>query len=308
MKKTVIDELHGSVTVDSTPGMGTTFTLQLPLSLATMHVLVVRTGGSLFGFTAQYVADLVRRDENEFMSVAGRPAVAIRDEFVPVLRLDELLGLDAGTTGGKRGTGVLLLVVKERSDRLALAIDELVDEGDMIIKPLPAHLRKTSLVSGMVSSEGDFVGVLRIPALLELARRTRGEAAGPEPGGKALSAPSILVVDDSPNTREIERDVLEAHGYRVTLAEDGLDGLRRASDESFDAVITDIEMPNMNGFALTERLRSEERYRDTPIVIVTSRSKEEDKRRGVQAGADAYIVKGDFEQDTLVDTLRRLGL
>jgi two-component system chemotaxis sensor kinase CheA len=116
----------------------------------------------------------------------------------------------------------------------------------------------------------------------------------------------ILVVDDSLNTREIEKDVLEAHGYQVTLAEDGQDGLNKAREGDFDAVLTDVEMPNMDGFTLTATLRQAEKYRHTPIIIITSREKEEDKRRGVQVGADAYIVKGDFDQSNLVETLNAL--
>ena len=114
------------------------------------------------------------------------------------------------------------------------------------------------------------------------------------------------MVDDSLKTREIEKDVLEAYGYHVTLAEDGLDGLNKAQEGDFDAVLTDVEMPGMDGFSLTARLRQEEKYRNRPIIIVTSREKEEDKRRGIEAGADAYIVKGDFDQNNLVDTLRTL--
>ncbi len=116
----------------------------------------------------------------------------------------------------------------------------------------------------------------------------------------------MLVVDDSLNTREIEKDVLQAYGYHVTLAEDGVDGLRKAMEGDFDAILTDVEMPHMDGFTLTARLREEDKYRDTPIVIITSREKEEDKRRGMQVGADAYIVKGDFDQNNLVETLRAL--
>jgi two-component system chemotaxis sensor kinase CheA len=116
----------------------------------------------------------------------------------------------------------------------------------------------------------------------------------------------ILVVDDSLNTREIERDVLEAWGYQVTLAEHGQDGLDKALAEDFDAVLTDVEMPVMDGFTLTAKLRQEERYQHKPIIIITSREKESDRRRGIQVGADAYIVKGSFDQSSLVDTLRVL--
>ena len=116
----------------------------------------------------------------------------------------------------------------------------------------------------------------------------------------------ILVVDDSLNTREIEKEVLEAYGYRVTVAADGLEGWQKALGGRFDAVLTDVEMPGLDGFSLTAKLRENEKYRTTPIIIVTSREKAEDKRRGIQVGADAYIVKGDFDQSNLVDTLRNL--
>ena len=116
----------------------------------------------------------------------------------------------------------------------------------------------------------------------------------------------VLVVDDSLNTREIEKDVLQAYGYDVTLAEDGQDGLRKALAQPFDAILTDVEMPYMDGFTLTAQLRQQPQYQGTPIVIITSREKEEDKRRGMQVGADAYIVKGDFDQSNLVETLRTL--
>jgi two-component system chemotaxis sensor kinase CheA len=169
-------------------------------------------------------------------------------------------------------------------------------------------MRKLPMVSGMVTTgKNELVGVLHAPELLDRARRVRTQAVHAKAETLVTEIPyQVLVVDDSLNTREIEKDVLEAYGYRVTLAEDGLDGLRKAIDGDFDAVLTDVEMPNMDGFTLTARLRQEEKYRNKPIIIITSREKEEDKRRGVQVGADAYIVKGDFDQSNLVDTLRAL--
>jgi DNA-binding response OmpR family regulator len=115
-----------------------------------------------------------------------------------------------------------------------------------------------------------------------------------------------LVVDDSLNTREIEKEVLESHGFTVFLAEDGIDGWQKAMAGDYDAVLTDVEMPGMDGFALTRKLRGHEKYQHTPIIIITSRDKEDDRRRGIEVGADAYIVKGDFNQSSLVDTLRSL--
>lgn len=314
VKRCIVDDLQGIVSVDSRPGTGTTFALRLPLSLAVMRVLLVEVGGIPFGFTAQYVAELLRVPHSEFLSVAERRAVVIRNEFVPIVSLEELLRIPVPhmrkAAQEKKLEGVLLLVVRVRNEKLALVVDDLQDERDMVIKPLPEHMRRLTMVSGMVTTgKNELVNILHVPVLLEMARSARAEAAGeraeaaPGEGSKTFR---VLVVDDSLNTREIEKDVLEAHGYQVTLAEDGLDGLRKAQSGDFDAVLTDVEMPNMDGFTLTERLRQEDKYRNTPIIIITSREKEEDKRRGIQVGADAYIVKGDFEQSRLVDTLRNL--
>jgi two-component system, chemotaxis family, sensor kinase CheA len=313
VKRCILDDLQGVVSVDTRAGVGTTFSLRLPLSLAVMRVLVVCVGGQPFAFTAQYVAELLRLPHAAQLSVAERNAVIIGNEFVPVVPLADLLHIPPHLATQRearvaRSTGLLLVVLRVRNEKIALLVDELLDERDMVIKPLPEHMRKLPMVSGVITTgKNELVGVLHAPALLDLARRARSESVRAE----AQTHPAerqykVLVVDDSLNTREIEKDVLEAYGYHVTLAEDGLDGLHKALAGNFDAVLSDVEMPNMDGFSLTERLRQEEKYRDKPIIIITSREKEEDKRRGVLVGADAYIVKGDFEQSNLVETLRAL--
>ncbi len=311
VKQCILDDLQGAVSVETRPRAGTAFSLRLPLSLAVMRVLLVEVDGLPFGFTAQYVAELLRLPHEALMNVAERNAVIIRNEFVPVVPLAELLRIPATLAKQSqhdRKLGMLLAVLKVRNEKIAVLVDELLDERDMVIKPMPEHMRKLQMVSGMViTGKNELVSVLHSPALLELARRARGQAVRAEAASHlAEDHYRILVVDDSLNTREIEKDVLEAYGYHVTLAEDGLDGFRKAMGGEFDAVLTDVEMPNMDGFTLTARLRQEDKYRDKPIVIITSREKEEDKRRGVQVGADAYIVKGDFDQSNLVDTLRAL--
>jgi two-component system chemotaxis sensor kinase CheA len=312
VKQAILDDLQGVVNVETRPGAGTTFSLRLPLSLAVMRVLLVEVEGLPFGFTAQYVAELLRLPHAALLTVAERNAVIIRNEFVPVVPLAELLHIPAHLArplpASKQALGMLLLVLRVRNEKIAVQIDDLLDERDMIIKPLPEYMRQLPLVSGIVTTgKNELVGVLHAPALIDLARRARIQAVRAEAAThNEESHYRVLVVDDSLNTREIEKDVLEAYGYQVTLAEDGLDGLNKALADDFDAILTDVEMPNMDGFSLTARLRQEDNYRHKPIIIITSREKEEDKRRGVQVGADAYIVKGDFDQSNLVDTLRTL--
>lgn len=304
VKRGVIDELQGTVAIDTRPGSGTTFSLRLPTSLALMRVLLVSAGGKLFGFTAQQVAQLLRLPETRLLNVGGRQVVTVDNEFIPVVGLAELMRLPSH--GASPAPDALLVVVRVRGEKLALRVDALVDECDRVLKPLPAHLAHLSMVSGIVATgRNELVSVLHAPVLLEQARQVR-MAVRPQDDLAPPSRPRILVVDDSLNTREIEKDVLEAQGYHVTLAEDGRDGLNKARNGDFDAILTDVEMPNMDGFTLTSLLREDERYRTVPIIIITSRQKEEDRRRGIQVGADAYIVKGDFDQGHLIEILNSI--
>lgn len=302
VKRYVVDELQGSVQLHSQPTVGTTVTLRLPRSLAVMRVLLVSAGGQTVGFTAPHVSQLLQVPAERLLDVAERQALIFHNELVPVVGLAELLSLPESPTGDE----VLLVVVQASNEKLALRVDRLIDERNLVIKPLPPHLTHLPLASGMVmTGRNELVSVLQAPALLSLARRS---TVGKQQTGPVEGTPRVrvLVVDDSLNTREIEKDVLEAHGYQVTLAEDGVDGLAKARSSQFDAVLTDVEMPKMDGFSLTAALREEENYRDVPIIIITSRQKEEDQRRGIQVGADAYIVKGDFEQSRLIETLKSL--
>ena len=307
VRQVLIEDLSGDIHVDSRAGAGCRFVLTLPLSLVLARVLLISSRGHVFAFATLHVSELLSVPETALLEVADRRAVIVRNEFVPVVALDSLLGLRDGMRA--RVEPVCLVVLRIGSDKVAVIVDEFLDERDMMIKSLPDHLCSNALAGGVVeTAQGDLAIVLHVPALMQAARGVQAHSSADpfSTSSPDTLGPRILVVDDSLNTRELEKDVLEAHGYQVSLAEDGVDGLRRALADEFDAIITDVEMPRMDGFTLTARLRESESYRHRPIVIITSREREEDKRRGLQAGADAYIVKGDFDQNSLVDTLQAL--
>ena len=308
VKRTLTDDLRGAVSVSSTPGQGVTFTLHLAQSLALSRVLLLEAAGQTFGLTAHHVVELLQVPLAETITVAERPALVLRNEFVPLIALGELLGLPASGTA-QSAAMQQVAVIGVGQAKLGLIIERFLDERERVIKPLPELLRGNSLAGGLVvTAANELVSVLQAPALLEAARRTRQVAnlsVRPQTPAPRRDY-HLLVVDDSLNTREIEKEVLEAYGYRVTLAEDGLDGWQKALGGQFDAVLTDVEMPGLDGFSLTARLRENAKYRTTPIIIITSREKEEDKRRGIQVGADAYIVKGAFDQSSLIGALRNL--
>jgi two-component system, chemotaxis family, sensor kinase CheA len=315
VKRSIVVDLQGLVSVATRPGHGSTFNIRLPLSLAVMRVLLFEIDSLPFGLTSQHIATLVRVPRDSMMAIAGgRQAVILDNEFVPVVSLSGIIKVPELKKATKLKIvphpTLQLVVVQVRHEKMALIVDALLDEQDLVIKPLPKHLRQIETVSGMVvTGKNELVSVLHAPALFAAARKlqqaTLREGQNPE-NEFGTDALKILVVDDSPSTREIEKELLESYGYQVTVAEDGQDGLNKAKAELFDAVLTDVEMPIMDGFSLTSKLREEKPYQAVPIIIITSREREEDKHRGVQVGADAYIVKSDFEQSSLIETLKTL--
>jgi two-component system chemotaxis sensor kinase CheA/two-component system sensor histidine kinase and response regulator WspE len=311
VRKTIVADLQGTLQVHSRPGQGTTFIIRLPISLAMMRILQFKQQNHLFGLSAQYVVEVVKYSRDEIRDIAGRPAIILHNEFIPVISAAELLRIDdpQGNQSSPTpvATSLLLIIIQNQFGKMAMLVDSLLDERNMMIKPLPKHMQQQALVSGMVlSTDNQLVSVLQVPVLMAMAQKQgQPRTTAPKPQTQQNSW-HVLIVDDSLNTREIEKNVLEAHGYQVTLAEDGFSGLQKARLTQFDAVLTDVEMPVMDGFSLTKALRAEENYQHIPIIIVTSRAKEEDRRRGIQVGADAYIAKGDFEQDSLIETLKML--
>lgn len=303
VKKNIVQDLKGTIRIDTKPGRGTTFSLRLPMTLAVMHVLLVEACGLTFALIAHGVSEIARISESETMAVFNRKAIRLREELIPVAELGSLLKLTR--TGGAKGQGLLILIVRLGNEKLGLIVDSLLEEEDIVIKALPAHMKNMPLVSGVtISDKNEIINILHVPGLIAAAGQTEQVVRAPEEA--KASAARILVVDDSFNTRDIEKDILEAYGYSVDLAEDGQEAVEKTREAKYDLVITDVEMPRLDGFSLTERLRNDLSYKDTPIIIVTSLEKEEDKRRGIQVGANAYIVKGALDQTSLLETVQNL--
>ncbi|RJQ61357.1 MAG: hybrid sensor histidine kinase/response regulator [Desulfobacteraceae bacterium] len=302
VKKNIVEGLKGSIKIETKQGKGTRFLMRLPLTLAVMRVLLVEAAGTVFAITAHYVTEIIRVPETEIIHVLNRKAIRLREELIPVAHLETILKLSV--KGPARSTNLLMLIVRLGNEKLGLIVDALLDEEDMVIKSLPAHMKNIQLVSGVtISGRNEVLNILHVPGIIKEAGEMR-EARLPE---KARNdAAQILVVDDSVNTREIEKSILEAYGYAVDLAEDGMEAVEKTREKQYDLIITDVEMPRLDGFSLTERLRKEHTYNDTPIIIMTSREKEEDKKRGILVGANAYIIKGSFDQTNLLETVQNL--
>lgn len=305
VRKTVTEHLKGSVRLQTRAGEGTIFTLRVPITLALSRMLIVAAAEHTFAIPAYLVQEILMVPDGQVIDVVGKRALRVREQIVPLEELATIL--DCAQAVQRERRELLVVLLAAGAERLGIIVDHIVSEADMVVKSLPAAIKHLTLLSGFtVGGNDDIISVLSVTALIRQARENKtggGKGAGIV---AAKQRKTILVVDDSANTRDIVKSILESYGYQVELAEDGMAAIERTGRKVYDAVITDVEMPQLDGFSLTAHLRQDERYRQVPVIIVTSREKPEDKRRGIQVGATAYIVKGAFDQHGLIETVQNV--
>ena len=314
-----IERLHGMIDVESTLGEGTKFILSVPLSVATTRCLLVESGGQTFGIPITNVERIVRLGQEDIGHTEGHEAIRIDERPMALLRLGDVLGVPAEEAVGDNQPAIILGSADRRA---AFLVDGLLGAQEIATKTLPKPLVRVRHIAGAtIVGTGEVVPILNVLDLLRASGKGSVPAAKPrkasrrpaaskrqtakkagEPEGKQ----SILVVDDSVTIRTFEKALLEAAGYDVTAASDGVEAWNFLQKGSCDLILSDVEMPNMTGFELTEKVRSDARLKGMPLVLVTTLSSDEDRKRGIDAGADAYVIKGSAEQDHLLETVRRL--
>jgi two-component system chemotaxis sensor kinase CheA len=308
-----VERLRGHVEVASTPGQGTRFMLTVPLTLATERAILVRQGQQVFAMPSLAIERTGRLQAVQVVPLEGRPSITVEGHPLPLLPLADLLEGIASAPAEAAADGWLpFLVLRQGERRVALHATALVGEQEIVVKPLGWPLRRVRGVSGAaVLSSGQTVIILNPTDLLRSAWSivTRGGTVGgarPTEAAAEHRVPRLLVVDDSLTTRTLERSILEAAGYDVLVAGNGAEALRVLQDEAVDLLVTDVEMPVMDGFTLTAEVRRDERMRHLPVVLVTSLGDREHRERGAAVGADAYVVKSSFDQGELLTTIGRL--
>jgi two-component system chemotaxis sensor kinase CheA len=301
--KAHVESIGGGLAAHSEPGRGTTITLDLPLTLAVLHVLLVERLGQAFGVPVARVEEVVAVEETT--SIGGRPSIVLRGSSVPLGDLAVALG----GAGGKLPERAPALILCHGGTTVALACDRLLGEQSVVVKSLgPLLGRRRQYLGGAILSDGR-VALIVDPAVAVSGATSRRPAAerADAPSVEAAVAPKVLVVDDQFTVRELQRSILEAAGYQVATAGDGVAALQQlGGGADIDLVVTDLEMPEMGGLELLRRVRGEPATASLPVVVVTSLAGEEDQRRGLEAGADAYVTKDRFDQRALLDTVERL--
>ncbi|MHB1657620.1 MAG: hybrid sensor histidine kinase/response regulator [Burkholderiales bacterium] len=303
-----VERLGGSVAIESHPGAGTEFRIVLPLTLANFQGVTVRAGGHLFIIPAIHVQRVVRVASQDIQTVENRETITLDDQVVALVWLSDALEMPRKGAVGDSADSLRAVVLAQGTQCLAFLVEEIVGEQEVLVKPLGPQLTRVRNVAGAcILGTGQVVPVLNVPDLLKSAvkRATAPLAAGAEKHAETQEQ-SILVVEDSITSRALLKNILELAGYRVTTAVDGIDAYATLKTGTFDLIVSDVEMPRMDGFDLTAKVRADKRLADLPVVLVTALGSREHRERGIDAGANAYIVKSSFDQSNLLEVIGRL--
>jgi two-component system chemotaxis sensor kinase CheA len=308
-----VTRLGGHIHTASVPGIGTTFTITVPLTLATTRAILVEQAGRSLAIPSAPVERTARVRVAGIVTLEGRHSTMVDGHLVPIVPLSDVLSLPPSPWPDDPRDWRMFIVLREDDRRVALLIDRLIGEQELVIKPLGWPLRRVRNVSGAaVLGSGETIAILNpsdlLHGALRLARAGAAVIARPLPEQRAASKARrrVLVVDDSLTTRMLERSILEAAGYDTMVAGDGAEALDLLAREAVDLVVSDVEMPRLDGFALTAAIRRDTRLQHLPVILVTSLDDLDHRTRGVTAGADAYLGKRTFDQGQLLDTIGRL--
>jgi two-component system chemotaxis sensor kinase CheA len=302
-----VEKLNGTVSVHTRRDEGTTFRLVVPLTLATFRGVLVRVAEQLFVLPATNVERVARSRWEEVQTVENRETLVVDGRPIAMVRLGDVLELKvAAARQPVDGPFVQVAVVGAAEKRMAFMVDEILGEQEVLVKPLGRQLpRVRNIMGATVIGNGRVVPLLNVPDLLKTAVKKvpsiiAGSAEAP------VQSSSVLVVEDSITARMLMKNIIESAGYEVQAVVDGVEALTALRNREFDIVVSDVEMPRMDGFDLTARIRSDKKLADLPVVLVTALESREDRERGIDVGASAYIVKSSFDQSNLLEVIGRL--
>jgi two-component system chemotaxis sensor kinase CheA len=306
-----VEKLGGRITVESIPGRGTTFRLLLQATLATSRGILLESAKQKFIVPTLNVLQVKRIETQEIQTFENRETIPHGERFLSYVRLADVLQLPAQPTAGELPAHIQVVILSAGDRQIAFQVDDVLNEEEVLVKGLGKQLSRVKNISGAtVLGTGEVVPILNVVDLLKSAVITASAA----PGRKAVSpeAPnksrrkSILVVDDSITSRMLLKNILETAGYQVEVAVDGLEGWLTLKEKFVDMAVLDVEMPGMNGFELTEKIRADKQLSRLPVVLITALESRQDREKGIDAGADAYIVKSSFDQSNLLDIVKKL--
>jgi two-component system chemotaxis sensor kinase CheA len=301
-----VEKLGGTLSLESQPNAGTTFRISVPQTLATFRGILVRAVKHLFILPTIHVKRVMRVSENEIKTMENKETIRLDDKLISLVRLGDALGLARLDMTSEPDGYAHVVILGATEKRIAFLVDEILDEQEVLVKSLGRQLRRVRNIAGAtVIGTGQVVPILNVSDLLKSAVQVTS-APVKATSEKAPVRKSILIAEDSITARTLLKNILESAGYNVKTTVDGTDALTELKAGDYDLLVSDVEMPRMSGFKLTAKIREDKRLAELPVVLVTSLDSREDRERGIDVGANAYIVKSSFDQSNLLETVRRM--
>ncbi|MDR2797500.1 MAG: response regulator [Treponema sp.] len=301
-----VEHMKGSIFVESSPGKGTCFIILVPLSIASLIGFPVSCGEMKFIIPANFVDTVLLVNKDAIITVVDHPGIKFNNHIIKLYYLHQILCIDTADQHQEQETR-FVVIIKAFDEIIALAIDTISNMRSVILKSMPSFMEGMHVFSGVVLGEDyEMVPAIHVPTLIKMTKRITSFDLKKRQVDYENVRKSILIVDDSLHTREIERDILQAEGYKVDTAADGSEALVAAKNNRYDLICTDLNMPQMDGFMLTENIRKNEDLFAIPIIVISSKSSEEDQKQAAMLGANRYIIKNSFNNHNLITAVRDL--
>ena len=303
-----VQEVSGTIRVDSEVGRGTMFLLQLPVTRSVLRALLVDVDGEPYAFPLARLDQSLRIRHEDVQVLDNRSFIIHQGENIGLVSARQLLGRPAANAEQE----IAVVLVSDRDGRYGVVVDGFLGERTIVVHPLDRRLGKIrNISSASVMEDGAPLLIFDIDDLVRSADAAVGNERVIRSAQAALAAAAdtrkhLLVVDDSLTVRELERRLLEGHGYRVDVAVNGMDGWNAARAGHYDLIVTDVDMPRMNGIQLVGLIKGDPRLASTPVVIVSYKDRPEDHARGLEAGADYYLAKSSFQDETIIRVVEDL--
>jgi two-component system sensor histidine kinase and response regulator WspE len=301
----MVKQVRGAVRVTSEPGKGTCFQMQLPLTLSVLRTMLVNIGGEPYAFPLAHLERTLKIPRDRIELLQGRQYFHLDGRQIGLATAPQILEVDEPELSGD----ISVIVVRRDDNLYGLVVDGFLGERELVVQPLDARLGKIkNITAGALTENGLPVLIVDVEdMILTLEKlvsvgdlsKVRGEASADQTRHRKR----VLVVDDSLTVRELERKLLSNHGYNVEIAVDGMDGWNAVRTGEFDLVVTDIDMPRMDGIELVTLIKKHTNLKSLPVLVVSYKDREEDRQRGLNAGADYYLTKGSFHDDTLLQAV-----
>jgi two-component system sensor histidine kinase and response regulator WspE len=304
----MMKRLRGTIRIGSEAGKGTSFHLQLPLTLSVLRALIVEIAGEPYGFPLAAITRTIKVRREAIATLEGRQHFEFEGQRVGLVTAHQVLDKPEAAAAGEEYP---VIVIGERGERYGLVVDRFLGERELVVQPLAARLGKIKDISaGALADDGTPLLIVDVEDLVRSVQKlsAAGRLSNVQDGAVRAEArrKSVLVVDDSLTVRELERKLLQARGYDVEVAVDGMDGWNAVRSGEHDLVITDVDMPRMDGIELVTLIRKDPHLKSRPVMIVSYKDREQDRTRGLEAGADYYLTKGSFHDESLVKAVEDL--